>query len=168
MPSRKRGWKSRKPPTDPQTSSSKPSTAIVPARTDRQGLSAEVASSAGLESELGQLTLPARLDIAQAQIVVSDVGRKGHNYEGPIVKDNAKAHFGDVHNVFNFNQPSANEPVDSEESVKLMKALSFDGMSDRLMSIAPACAETCNWILNQPEYLGWQDSERRFANHGVL
>jgi hypothetical protein len=158
MPPRKRRRKSRRPPTDPQPPSSKPVTAITPAEADRQGLSGDVASGAGLEgeTELGQLTLQSRLDVAQAHVVVSDLGRKGHTYESPVVKDNARAHFGDVNTIYNFNQSSPEAPVNSEKP-DLMKALSFNGMSDRLMGITPAYAETCHWILDSPEYLRWRD-----------
>jgi hypothetical protein len=167
MPSRKRGRKSRKPPTDPQPCSSKTPTAITPAGAGRQGLSGDVVSGAGLETELRKLNLQARLDVAQAQIVVSDLGRKGHTYESPVVKDNARAHFGDVNTIYNFNQSSAKVPVDSEGK-ELMNALFFTGMTDRLMSITPAYAETCNWILDRPEYLKWRDPGQRLSHHGVL
>jgi hypothetical protein len=167
MPSRKRGRKSHKPPTDPQPSSSQTSTAIAPAEAVSQELSEDVASGAGLETELGQLTLQARLDVTQAQIVVSDLGCKGHNYKSTIVKENARAHLGDVHNVYNFHQPPADEPVDSE-GTRLMEALSFDGMNDRLISITPAYGETCSWILDRPEYLRWRDPDQRESHHGVL
>jgi hypothetical protein len=151
MPSRKRGRKSRKPPTDPQLSSSKPSSAITPTGADRQDLSELVASGAGLDTKLGQLALQSRLDVTQAHIVVSDLGRKGHTYQRPTVKGHARAHFGDVYNV---NQSSAHVPADSGGS-DLMGALSFDGMSDRLTSVTPAYAETCRWVLDRPEYLRW-------------
>jgi ankyrin repeat protein len=171
MPSRKRGRKSRKPPTDPQPISSKPSTAITPAGADRQDLSELVASGSGAgletETELGRLTLQARLDVTQAQIVASDIGRKGHTYENVVAKENARVQFGDVYNVYNSSQPSAKERVDSNGQ-ELMKALFFDGMSDRLMSITPAYAETCSWILNRPEYLRWRDHGQRSSHHGVL
>jgi hypothetical protein len=167
MPSRKRGRKSRKPPTDPQPSSSKTSTAITPAEAVSRDLSEDVTSGAGLGTELGQLTLQARLDVTHAQIVVSDLGRKGHSYERPVVKGNARAHLGDVHNVYNFNQAPANEPVDSE-GTRLMEALSFYGMDDRLMSVARAYAETCSWIFNRPEYLRWRDPDQRKSHRGVL
>jgi ankyrin repeat protein len=49
-----------------------------------------------------------------------------------------------------------------------MRALSFDGMSDRLMEITPAYAETCSWILDRPEYLRWRDPDQRFSHHGVF
>jgi ankyrin repeat protein len=164
MPSRKRGRKSRKPPTDPQLSSSKPSSAITPTGADRQDLSELVASGAGLDTKLGQLALQSRLDVTQAHIVVSDLGRKGHTYQRPTVKGHARAHFGDVYNV---NQSSAHVPADSGGS-DLMGALSFDGMSDRLTSVTPAYAETCRWVLDRPEYLRWRDPEQRYSHHGVL
>jgi hypothetical protein len=167
MPSRKRGRKSCKPPTDPKPSSSKTSTAITPAGVDSQGLSEDAVSVAGPETELGELTLQARLDVTHAQIVVSDLGRKGHSYERPIVKGNARAHLGDVHNVYNFHQPSADAPVDSEET-ELMKALAFDRKTNRLMSVTRAYAETCSWIFDRPEYSRWRDPDQRKSHRGVL
>jgi len=167
MPSRKRARKSRKPPIDSQPSSSKTSTAITLAEADRQGLSDNVTSGTGLETQLEQLTLQARLNLTQAQIVAPDLGREGHNYESSVVKENARAHLGDVHNVYNFNQPSAHVPADSGGS-DLMGALSFDGMSDRPTSVTPAYAETCSWIFNRPEYLRWRDPSQQSSHHGVL
>jgi hypothetical protein len=164
MPSRKRGRKSRKPPTDPQPSSSKTSTAITPAETVSQELFEDVASGAGLETELGQLTLQARLDVTQEKIAVTDLRRNGHNFNGNVVTENARAHFG---NVYNFNQPPSSV-LDDTRRPDLMTALSFDGMSDRLMSITPAYAETCKWILDRPEYLRWRDPGQRFSHHGIL
>jgi len=164
MPSRKRGRKALKPPTDPQPSPSKTSNAIAPAGADGEALLQEVASGADLERELGQLTLQARLDVTQAQIAVSDLARKGHNYQSSAVSHNARAHFGDVYNL----SQSSGGAQDKSERLDLMAALSFDGMSDRLMSITPAYAETCRWILHQPEYLRWQDPSERASHHGVL
>jgi len=167
MPSRKRARKSRKPPTDSQPSSSKTSTAITPAEADRQGLPENEISGARLETQLEKLTLQARLNLTQEQIVLPDLGRKGHNYESPAVKENARAHLGDVYNVYNFNQSSGNVPADSG-GPDLMGALSFDGMSDRLTSVTPAYAETCSWIFNRPEYLRWRDPSQQSSHHGVL
>jgi hypothetical protein len=106
----------------------------------------------------------ARLDVMDAKIAVPRLGRKGHLYEGPVATGHARAHFGDVYNL---NQPPFSV-LDDIGGSDLMKALSFDGMSDRMMSIAPPCAETCSWILDCPEYLRWRDPGRRLSNHGVL
>jgi hypothetical protein len=164
MLSLKRWRKSRKPSTDPQPSSSKISTAITPAGADGQGLTVDATSGARLEPELEQLTLQARSDVTQEQAVVTDLRRNGHNFNGNVVTENARAHFG---NVYNFNQPPFSV-LDDTGGSKLLRALSFDGMSDRLMSITPAHAETCNWILDRPEYLRWRDLAQNFSHHGVL
>jgi hypothetical protein len=164
MLSLKRWRKSRKPSADPQPSSSKISTAITPAGADGQGLPVDATSEAGLEPELEQLTLQARSDVTQEQAVVTDLRRNGHNFNGNIVTENARAHFGNVHN---FNQPPFSV-LDDTAGPDLMKALSLDGMSDRLISITPAYAETCSWILDRPEYLRWRDPDQRFSHHGVL
>lgn len=121
-----------------------------------------------LAAELAPFVPQAHVDINHTQVVASDVGRKGHNYRNTVVKENARAHLGDVHHVYNFNQAPADESVDSSRGPDLLEALSFDGMGDRLMSITPAYAETCNWILDRPEYLRWQDPGQRGSNHGVL
>jgi ankyrin repeat protein len=164
MLSLKRWRKSRRPPTDPQPSSSKTSTEITPAEAVSQELSEDVASGAGPETELGQLTLQARLDVTQEQIAVTDLRPHGHNFNGNVVTENARAHFG---NVYNFNQPPFSV-LDDTARPDLMKALSFSGMSHRLMSITPAYAETCKWILDQPEYLRWRDPGQRLSHHGVF
>jgi hypothetical protein len=164
MLSLKRWRKSRRPPTDPQPSSSKTSTEITPAEAVSQELSEDVASGAGPETELGQLTLQARLDVTQEQIAVTDLRPHGHNFNGNVVTENARAHFG---NVYNFNQQPFSV-LDDTARPDLMEALSFSGMSHRLMSITPAYAETCKWILDRPEYLKWRDLSQRSSHHGVF
>ena len=97
-------------------------------------------------------------------LFLSDPGRKRHIYGNPVATENARAHFGDV---YNFNQPPFSV-LDDSGGPDLMKALSFNGMSDRLMGITPAYAGTCSWILDRPEYLRWRDPDQRSSHHGIF
>ena len=49
-----------------------------------------------------------------------------------------------------------------------MEALRFDSMSDRIMSVSPACAQTCTWFLDRREYTSWRDPGHREEHNGVL
>lgn len=49
-----------------------------------------------------------------------------------------------------------------------LKALAFEHMDSRYNSIDPAHAETCRWLFEKPEYLGWQSPEQRKVHHGFL
>ena len=67
--------------------------------------------------------------------------------------DNSRNHFGNVYN--NIYQNNIAHPEFANVSLELMDALAFKGMTDRLMAIGPACAETCTWFLHRPEYTSW-------------
>lgn len=51
---------------------------------------------------------------------------------------------------------------------ELMSSLRFDAMNSRSATIAPAHTDTCTWIVEAPEYVGWRDQSRRHEHHGVL
>jgi hypothetical protein len=80
--------------------------------------------------------------------------------------DNSRNHFGNVYN--NIYQDNAAHPEYSQVALELMDALAFRGMTDRVMAISPACAETCAWFLHSREYTSWRDPSRRHAHNGVL
>lgn len=80
--------------------------------------------------------------------------------------DNSRNHFGNVYN--NIYQNNTAHPEFAKVSLELMDALGFKGMTDRLMAIGPACAETCTWFLRRPEYTSWRDPARRHRHNGVL
>ena len=80
--------------------------------------------------------------------------------------ENSRNHFGNVYN--NIYQNNTAHPEFAKVSLELMDALAFKGMTDRLMAIGPACAETCIWFLHRPEYTSWRDPARRHTHNGVL
>ena len=80
--------------------------------------------------------------------------------------DNSRNHFGNVYN--NVYQNDTVHPEFAKVTLELMDALAFKGMTDRIMAIGPACAETCTWFLHRPEYTSWRDPARRHAHNGVL
>jgi len=81
--------------------------------------------------------------------------------------DNSRNHFGNVvHNHIYPDNTAHHEHA--KVTLELMDALAFKGMTDRVMAISPACAETCTWFLHNREYISWRDPARRHAHNGVL
>jgi hypothetical protein len=79
--------------------------------------------------------------------------------------DSSRNHFG---NVYNNIYPSIAQPEVAKVGLDLMEALKFDSMGDRIMSVSPACAQTCTWFLDRPEYTSWRASADREKHNGVL
>lgn len=95
---------------------------------------------------------------------LNDMG--GQIFSGIHNADHSRSHFG---NVYNNVYPNHDQPKsDVEKARDLMDALIFKGMGDRLMTVSPACADTCNWILRTLEYSSWRNSAHRRSNNGVL
>jgi ankyrin repeat protein len=71
----------------------------------------------------------------------------------------------------------SNTKKGSEEEQRLAKeaqrrsflaALEFDAMDSRLVTISPAHIETCQWVVDAPEYVRWCDDHYLPNHHGVL
>jgi ankyrin repeat protein len=93
----------------------------------------------------------------------SDTG--GQTFSGIRNADHSRSHYGNVYN--NVCQSHGQYSADSKVR-DLEKALAFEGMERRHMSIGPACADTCTWFLQTPEYIKWRDPTHRFLHNGVL
>ncbi|KAF3074334.1 Ankyrin repeat domain-containing protein 50 [Trichoderma lentiforme] len=61
-----------------------------------------------------------------------------------------------------------NQLLSKEQRYELLNSLRFDQMDSRRMTIKRAHANTCEWLLNNPEYLDWLDPSQLDKHHGLL
>lgn len=118
-----------------------------------------------LDKDFNSLSLQAASTATQALAGRLDVGRRGHEHRDNLAKGKARVHNGDVYNI---HPTSTTVPDNEDDDIDAMKALAFEGMSNRLASVDPAYAETCKWMLDRPEYLDWRNPDLRHSHHGVL
>jgi hypothetical protein len=84
---------------------------------------------------------------ANLQASSQSPGPSGHGrqeFNHVHTADNSRNHFGNsYYNVL----PNAEQPESEKTEAKnLMKALESDSMNDRIMTVSPACAQTCSWF----------------------
>lgn len=116
--------------------------------------------------------------------------RGGQSFRNIHNTGHSRSHFGNVYNTIYQNLGSTNEDGDAQferDSIAqpheayakqqslthakvrgLLAALAFDGIKDRLMTISPACVDTCAWFIHAGEYVRWRDSDLRQSHNGVL
>ena len=116
--------------------------------------------------------------------------REGQSFRNIHNTGHSRSHFGNVYNTIYQNLGSTNEDDDArferdviaqphEAHAKqqslirakvrgLLESLAFDGMRDRLMTISPACVDTCAWFIHAREYVRWRDPDLRQSHNGVL
>ncbi|ORY09451.1 heterokaryon incompatibility protein-domain-containing protein, partial [Clohesyomyces aquaticus] len=58
--------------------------------------------------------------------------------------------------------------LDNGQRQILLDSLRFDQIDARQMTIKNAHAKTCKWLLKKPEYIGWLDTTKLSAHHGLL
>lgn len=101
----------------------------------------------------------------------------------------SRSHFGNVYNtIYQTSGPTKEDDAQFERDViaqpheahakqqslirakvrELLASLAFDGMGDRLMTISPACIDTCVWFLHSREYVRWRNPDLRRSHNGVL
>ncbi|KAH7191792.1 nucleoside phosphorylase domain-containing protein [Fusarium flagelliforme] len=51
---------------------------------------------------------------------------------------------------------------------QLLYSLNFSSIDSRQAMIKPPHSKTCHWILKNPDYLAWLDSEKQSQHHGLL
>lgn len=95
-------------------------------------------------------------------------------YEQPVADGNSQNHYGNTNNIYNAPVSYTMTPVvahaaeETEIATKLLEALGFVEMEDRLATIARAHAETCQWLFEKAEYKAWRDPAMRHTHHGFL
>lgn len=83
------------------------------------------------------------------------------------IAGNARTHIGNVYNSTTYAKHDQSDLNDAKEQ-SLVAALQFDGISDRLLSISPACTSTCRWFTRTQEYRMWYNASWRGTHNGVL
>ena len=69
----------------------------------------------------------------------------------------------------NSSDSDISEKDDENSQIKvLIQALKFDEMNNRERRIEMPLANTCGWLLEQPEYLDWLDTSKTEQHHGIL
>ena len=69
----------------------------------------------------------------------------------------------------NSSDSDISEKDDENIQIKvLIQALKFDEMNTRERRIEMPLANTCGWLLQQPEYLDWLDTSKTEQHHGIL
>lgn len=97
----------------------------------------------------------------------TESGAGSHVFQGAETTGNARAHYGNSYHQENHFHHVSNTSQENEPP-RLIAKLKFEGMYDRVSSVSPAYADTCRWILDQPEYLSWLDDAHRHAHNGVF
>jgi ankyrin repeat protein len=97
---------------------------------------------------------------------LSSNGMGAQNFSDIHNSGSSRNHFG---NIYNMVYPSVSPSTFATEKPNdLMKALEFKGMGQRLMTVSPACVDTCTWFLQTEEYTKWRDAAHRLSHNGVL
>jgi energy-coupling factor transporter ATP-binding protein EcfA2 len=100
--------------------------------------------------------------------------RSGQSYDRITAGGSSRLHAGNIYNN-NYYQPEQSTarsvPKDNDEDEFLktfLRCLSFEQMESRLASIATAHPETCEWIVDCPQFKRWQDTSLQTEHHGCL
>lgn len=59
-------------------------------------------------------------------------------------------------------------PLSDKQKQNLLVSLKFEQIDARQMTIKPAHAKTCKWLLDCEQYLGWLEKSRLGEHHGLL
>jgi hypothetical protein len=90
----------------------------------------------------------------------------GHAYSRGIARDHSRVHYGD--NFYSYNKSPRQScdglPVwqDGNQSgqdaiEEALKSLAFAQMEARRETISTSHSNTCEWLFEKPEYLGWRN-----------
>jgi hypothetical protein len=77
---------------------------------------------------------------------------RGHHFEAFTIQDHARVHTGDVHSGQHTHYHGAPPSHPHSEEISLLDALAFEQMDFRSATIAPAYAETGDWLFSAPPY----------------
>lgn len=80
-----------------------------------------------------------------------------YEYHAPVYYHSDQAAFGE-------HRPQ-NSAVRRED---VLDSFRYEGMDDHYLTIQPAYANTCQWLLNQDEYANWFDMRKLSDYHGFL
>ena len=93
---------------------------------------------------------------------------RGHTFEGVTTHDNARVHMGDFHNNQHTHYHEAPPSRPRSKEISLLDALAFEQMDFRSATIAPAYANTCDWLFSASPYKRWRDHDLVSEHKGFL
>lgn len=118
---------------------------------------------------------------------VSTIQRQiGHSFENSVARDQARVHYGDSYNEIHhhhhgqsresYGQRGELRSLDAakvrgetaEYIARVLEDLSFKRMGLRKGTIAPALANTCQWLLARADYTGWRNPDYMNDHHGFM
>lgn len=124
-----------------------------------------------------------RLLAEQTHLAHKNGRQIGHYFANGVAKDNSRVHYGDNYNAthhHNYQGPDANNtiPRNLEEAIArdkvkpyldhVMELLSFERMGLRKGTVVPALVNTCQWLLDSPEYISWRNPDQIREHHGFM
>jgi hypothetical protein len=99
-------------------------------------------------------------------------------YDNSTARDNARAHFGDSFQHYEYHGPVHHhlERMRFTETTlrgsctrsEILQSLKFDEIGDRFSTINPAHAKTCHWLLEREEYNAWRNIAEVSKHNGFL
>jgi hypothetical protein len=97
----------------------------------------------------------------------------GQSYNRVTAGGNSRLHAGNVYNNYYQAEPSkprfaSTHPKGTHNLETFRRCLSFEQMETRLASIATAHPDTCEWIIDCPQFKRWRDPNFQAEHHGCL
>ena len=113
--------------------------------------------------------------------------RAAHLVENNVANDQSRVQYGDRYNEVHYHNYGSHEShtsgrrkgphsldeakstgKESEYIARVMHNLSFGRMGLRKGAIAPALANTCQWLLRGAQYIDWRSSNRMHVSRGPI
>jgi hypothetical protein len=94
------------------------------------------------------------------------------SYNKVTASDNSRLHAGNVYNSYYQVEPSTPHFTTTHGGIATLetfrRCLSFEQMETRLASIATAHSDTCEWVIDCPQFKRWRDPNLQAEHHGCL
>jgi hypothetical protein len=120
-------------------------------------------SSVARAEALFETALTKRQKTAEDQVVA---GGPGHTFDRIVACDNARVQNGDTYNI-SYHGAAESEPKDGDWPTA-MALLRFPQMNVRRQTVRDAHTGTCEWILEEPDYKSWCDTDQTPLHHGFM
>jgi hypothetical protein len=94
------------------------------------------------------------------------------SYNKVTASGNGRLHAGNVYNSYYQVEPSTLHFTTTHGGIATLetfrRCLSFEQMETRLASIATAHSDTCEWVIDCPQFKRWRDPNMQAEHHGCL
>jgi hypothetical protein len=123
----------------------------------------------------------------QNSIFRTDARRVARLVKNNVANDQSQVQYGDRYNEVHYHNHGSHEShisgrrigphslyeaksagKEPEYIARVMNDLSFGRMGLRKSTIAPALADTCQWLLKRQEYIDWRSLDRMCDHHGFM